>query len=245
LTGIADDPLIVDGAHPMTANRMAQTRVKSVLATLLALSAALATQALAGPPPNITPNETALLPSYCKDTQTWPGGGSQEGMVRGKARFGEMFWHFHHYCYAQVYLMRADRSTTSAMERRGNLASAIDDIEYVVKYLPPDYFLLPEMYTAEGKVLRRQEKFNDAIAVLRKAIDLDATYWRAYFELAQAYEAAEDRNSALRVVKEGLQHNPESKALALYLQDLEKETKSGLSPGRVASDQSKKRVPTP
>jgi tetratricopeptide (TPR) repeat protein len=201
--------------------RMIFRGLRCRIATVALAATVCAGPVMAGPPHNITDNETAMLPSYCKDTQTWPNG-NPDGMARGKARFGEVFWHFHHYCYAMVYMMRADRHSNSAMERRGNLASALDDIEYVLKYLPPDYFLLPEMYTNQAKVLRRQEKVSEAIDVLKKAIDLNPKYWRAYSELAQCYEALGDVQAARQAIDDGLRHNPESKVLTAYRRDLQK-----------------------
>lgn len=222
-------------------NPGARARCRRLLAAMTVITATYGSASFAGTPPNITDTETALLPPYCRDTQMWPGGTGDAGMIRGKAKFGEMFWHFHHYCYAMIYLMRADRSANSAMDRRGFLASALDDIEYVVKYLPPDHFMLPEMYTQEGKVMRRQERYNDAVNVLRKATSRDPSYWRAFFELALCYEAMEDRNAALEALREGLRHSPDSKGLSAYLRELELHPKGKAAPAKVASDQSGKR----
>jgi hypothetical protein len=199
--------------------------VRSLRTPLVAFVPALAWCGLAqaAPPPNITPTETSLLPAYCRDTQTWPNG-NPGGMERGKAIYGEVFWHFHHYCYAMVWMMRADKATNSAMERRGNLAGAVDDIDYVLKYIGPDYFLLPEMLTRKGRVLRMQERYREAIDVLRQAADQDPTYWRAYLELANTYEAAGDRKQAIGALREGLVHSPESKGLKFSLTDLEGNT---------------------
>jgi hypothetical protein len=198
------------------------------------VSLAVPVPALAGPPPNITQHETAVLPAFCKDTQTWPGG-NPDGMARGKARYGEVFWHFHHYCYAMVWLLRADRHSNTAMERRGLLVSSLDDLDYVLKYLPPDYFLLPEMLTMRGRILFRQGNYADAIIELNKAIEQNRAYWRAYSELAKCHEALGNRQAAIEVVREGLKFSPESKVLQAYERDLSEPRSSAGSnttPGR-------------
>lgn len=186
---------------------------------ILAASLVISTRVSAGPPPNITPSETAILPAYCKDTQTWPGG-NPDGMARGKAIYGEAFWHFHHYCYAMLWLLRADSHTNSAVERRGFLAGALDDLDYVLKYLPPDYFLMPEMLTMRGRILFRQGNVTTATVEFKKAIEQKRDYWRAYYELARCHEALGSRSAALDVVREGLTYSPDSKALQAYQRDL-------------------------
>lgn len=201
-------------------NRNPMRYCRDSLATVILVLSCTAIPVRAMPPPNITANETALLPTYCIDTQTWPGG-KPGGIERGKAIYGDVFWHFHHYCYSMVWLMRAERSTLPAMERRGNLAGALDDLEYVLKYMPPDHFLLPEMLTRKGKILRMQNKIPEAIEVLREAITLSKTYWRAFSELALCYQFANELQQAIFVLREGLTHNPQAKVLTLYLQDLE------------------------
>lgn len=201
------------------ASKVHWLRNAGVAAALGLSQATMSVQAM--PPPNITANETALLPSYCIDTQTWPNG-RPGGIERGKATYGEVFWHFHHYCYSMVWLMRAERSTLPAMERRGNLAGALDDLDYVLKYMPSDHFLLPEMLTRKGKILRMQNKIREAIEVLREAVALKKTHWRAFSELALCYDLAKDRDQAIEVLQEGLKHSPGAKVLTLHFQDLER-----------------------
>jgi tetratricopeptide (TPR) repeat protein len=204
-----------------------------VAATALAVTCS---SVVAGPPQVISDLETAVLPSYCKDTQTWPGGTGDVGMARGKAIFGEAFWHFHHYCYALIYMMRADRYGISDMERRGYVESAIDDIEYVVKYLPAGHFMLPEMHTNRAKMLRRQGKTNEAIDYLRKAIEQNPRYWPAYSEMARSYDAQGDRKSAIETLRAGLNVIPDSKVLSNYLRELERRGPAASKPAaKVAS----------
>ena len=177
--------------------------------------------ASAGTPSNIRPYETALLPAYCRDTQQWPGG-NPGGLAGGKEVFGEAFVHFHHYCYAKVWLLRAESHSNSMWERRRDLASALDDLDYVIERVPPKYFLLPEMLTMRGKILFRQRKFADAAVDLNKAIEQKRDYWPAYYELARCREAMGNRKAALEVIQDGLKYSPDSKVLHAYQRDLTK-----------------------
>lgn len=182
----------------------------------------LANAAQAGAPPNITPNETSLLPPYCKDTQTWRGS-TPEGMVRGKAIYGESFWHFHHYCFAQLWMLRAERYQLGSWDRKSNLTGALDDLDYVIERMPEDHFLLPEILTRKGKVLRMLERRREAIDVLNGVIERSPRYWRAFLELANCYEASNQRPDTIATLRRGLEQNPNAKALSTFLADLEKE----------------------
>ena len=192
-----------------------------IVAAIAFGSAALPVYAMQ--PPDITPTETAMVPAYCKDTQLWPGG-NPGGVERGMATYGEAFYSFHHYCWAMVWQMRAERPASSAMERRGNLTNALDDLDYVLRYVPRDHVFRPEILTRKGKVLRMQGKLTEATEVLRQAIELNSKYWRAFSELAVCYTFSNDREMAMSVLREGLTVNPDAKALRLHLQELEQQT---------------------
>ena len=169
-------------------------------------------------PANVTPEEKALLPSYCDAVQDTPGYAT--GFARWSAVYGEAFNSFHHYCWAFIYLMRADRRSTPDLNRQHFLMSAYAEIEYVVRSSPPDHVLLPEMLTKQGMILRRQNKIREAIAHLERAAALDPKYWRAYSELAHCYLAQNDKQKARKVIEEGLTHSPDSRGLKAWLKDL-------------------------
>ena len=176
-------------------------------------------------PENVTPEERALLPSYCDAVQEAPGHAT--GFAKWTAVYGAAFNSFHHYCWAFIYLMRADRHSTADLDRRQMLMNAYGDIQYVVRHTPPDHVLLPEMLTKQGMILRRQNKIREAIAHLERAAALDPKYWRAYAELAQCYLAQNDKRKAREVVEEGLTHSPDSRALAAWLKDLGGQQRAG------------------
>jgi tetratricopeptide (TPR) repeat protein len=170
-------------------------------------------------PNNITPEETALLPSYCGYVQEAPGFNT-EGHARWKAIHGEAFHSFHHYCWAIVHLMRADRHSLPMTERRFQLTSALDEIEYVVRHTPSTNTLYPELLTNQGMILRRLDKPRDAIPYLEKAAQADPKYHRAYSEMAKSYLALGDKQRARAALEEGLTHAPEAKLLTVMLNEL-------------------------
>ena len=174
-------------------------------------------------PENVTPEERALLPEYCDAVQE--ASGYATGFARWTAVYGEAFNSFHHYCWAFIYLMRADRHSTA--NQRQMLMNAYDEIAYVLRATPPDHVLVPEMLTKQGMILRRQGRIREAIDRLEKAAALNPKYWRAYAELAQCYLAQNDKRKALEVVEEGLTHSPDSRALAAWLKDLGGQQRAG------------------
>lgn len=190
-------------------------------------------------PANVTPEERALLPSYCDAVQDTPGYAT--GFAKWSAVYGEAFNSFHHYCWAFIYLMRADRHSTADRDRQNLLINAYDEIAYVLRATPPDHVLLPEMLTKQGMILRRQGRIKEAIDRLERAAALNPKYWRAYTELAQCYLAQNDKRKALEVVEEGLTHSPDSRALAVWLKDLGGQQRAG--PTRPAASSAQRTGP--
>lgn len=167
----------------------------------------------------ITPQEMALLPSYCNYTQGFSGAGTA-GDRQWRAVYGEAFHSFHHYCYSMVYLMRADRHATPRNERASLLGQAFREISYVTRHTPSTHPLLPEMLTKQGMIQRRLGKPNEALPFLEKAAELNPKYWRAYSELAMSYVALDNKSKARDVLKQGLAHTPDAKALTALLNTL-------------------------
>ena len=171
-----------------------------------------------------TREEQAILPAYCAHTLDGYGPQIPGQHERWKATYGEAFIHFHHYCYAFVYLMRADRHSTPTEQRRNFLRNASGDIDYVLTRMPPDHVLQPELLTKQGMIRRRLGNPEDGIPFLKKASELNPRYWRAYLELATTYLARNQIDEAREALRSGLVHAPESRALASMLNDLEKES---------------------
>ena len=129
-------------------------------------------------PMDPTPQELGLLPPYCKHVQ-FGYGATPEGTAHWTAVYGSLFHALHHYCYAFIYLMRADRHSTPAYVVNHDLSNAFAEIQYVIERSPPDHVLLPEMLTKQGMIKRRQGKPQDGMELSKKAIELDPRFPRA------------------------------------------------------------------
>src|SRR5262249_43283781 len=97
------------------------------------------------------PRDLALLPTYCKYTQYFrdqvPGGNNpaeiQKWMVRTKGAFNSM----HHYCWGLMLQNEAKLFTRDPQRKRSNWAGSINEFDYVIEHSPPDFVLLPEIFT--------------------------------------------------------------------------------------------------
>jgi tetratricopeptide (TPR) repeat protein len=207
-------------------------------AVALSLGLLISTASLAGQPTGILPSEEAVLSNFCRGAQTMRGA-TEESIARGKSLYGEAYWHIHHYCYAQIWMLRAERFPLGSWERRNNLAEALDDLDYVLDRMPENHFLRPEILTRKGKVLRMQGRTQAAITVLKNAIDQNPGYWRAFLELANCHEALNQRSETIAALRAGLKHSPDAKGLSKFLADLESSERgkvAGAANASVAGD---------
>jgi tetratricopeptide (TPR) repeat protein len=179
----------------------------------------------AGYPQNWTPAELALAPPYCPDAQTFGygdkyGGHMSPNAPKWVALMGDGFWAVHHYCWAIINLARAQRPSTPQVERQGLRASAIQDMEYVIKNAGPDFILLPEIYTKIGEVHLLLNHEADARDAFAKARGIKPDYWPAYSEWALYLQRTGHKEEARGIVQEGLTHAPSSKTLRRLLAEL-------------------------
>lgn len=125
---------------------------------------------------------------------------------------GPDYLHTHHYCYAigfigRYYGARTDRS------KAFNLQSALGNLNYMVSNASPTYRLMPEVYLNRGLVYSLQKKDGAAIADMHKAIELDPRLTRAYSMAADYYVKLNKKDTALKLVTDGVRHNPDSTVL--------------------------------
>ena len=224
----------VDRSAPAAGNRRSPSR--NFLATpfparLSALPLIVATalffvsaSANANKPDGITPTEMALIPKYCPDTNTFGHGGTADNMSpnapKWVAMMGKGFWSLHHYCWALIQLLRADPPTVSKMYKTGMWRGALGDMQFVIDNSPPDFVLLPEIYTKMGEVALKLKEPRQAEMYLGKARALKPDYWPAYFRWAAYLKDAGHNAEAKRVTEEGLAHAPSSKTLQSLYKDL-------------------------
>ena len=83
-------------------------RVRKLLAVPIALTAILWCGAVGAADQRFGDEDVALLPAYCKDTQSFaPYYGSPGGYEARMRQIGPTFHHLHHYCLALVYINQA------------------------------------------------------------------------------------------------------------------------------------------
>jgi tetratricopeptide (TPR) repeat protein len=120
------------------------------------------------------------------------------------------------------------------MVKQSAREEALGDLTYVIHNSPPDFVLLPEIYTKMGQVqldLKRDLAARDSFA---KARELKPDYWPAYFHWAEYLRRGGQRAKARELVEAGLSYSPGIKPLESLLSDL------GGDPTKI-----KPRTPTP
>jgi tetratricopeptide (TPR) repeat protein len=168
-------------------------------------------------PPNITPGEVALLPEYCKDTQSF-GYGDASFNTSPRAAYwvglmGKTFWALHHQCWAMIREHRSRAAGLPRQERDGYLRGAIGDYMYVIEHSTPGFVLLPEIYTqmAEDHVLLGNiAAAYDAFTAARRS---KADYWPPYVGWARVLLKSGKRQEALAHVEQVLKLVPDDAEL--------------------------------
>jgi tetratricopeptide (TPR) repeat protein len=202
-------------------------------------------------PDNITAAEMALIPAYCKDANTFGYGGTPDTMSpnapKWVAMMGKGFWAVHHYCWAQINLMRVQGPSVPQMIKQGTREAALGDLGYVIEHSPPDFILLPEIYTKMGQVQLELKRPSAANTSFAKARSLKPDYWPAYFHWAWYLQSVGQKANAKQLVEEGLSYAPDSKSLQKLLTDLggdPKMVKRKSPPGDSAPDSTPPAGPT-
>ena len=185
--------------------------------TLASALMGVATITAAQRPENITDEEMALISRYCPYTQGFGNAGFRGGATPASrpwvAVMGDGFWAVHHYCWAQIRLQRALRSSTTSQERKHLLGNIRADYGYVIKNSPKNFILLPEIYTRLGEVEVRLARHHEADESFAKARALKPDYWPAYSHWAEVLISTGKRAEAKQLVKTGLEYSPNSRVL--------------------------------
>lgn len=155
-----------------------------------------------------TDSEIKAMPPYCA-ARLYIDPGSVEYW---KGILGPDYLHTHHLCYALGAISRYYRARTYT-DKMGNLQSAINDLNYVLGHASPGYILMPDVYMNRGLALSLMKKDASAITDFLKAVEMNPKLTRAYTMVADHYVKLKKQDEALKLVTEGLRHNPESKVL--------------------------------
>lgn len=171
--------------------------------------------AIALPPNEITSEEMALSPPYCPYAQTFWGSGKPESK-QWRARMGPAFDAIHHYCWGQINVQRALRSSTPRQQRQHLLSTAVNDYSFVIRnasIVDRKFVLLPEILTKRGDVQLLLSLPRDANKSFAEARALKPDYWPAYSSWAEYLVKVGKRSEARLLVKAGLEYSPSSRTL--------------------------------
>jgi tetratricopeptide (TPR) repeat protein len=160
---------------------------------------------------DVKKGEELLLPEFCRYTQSFSLAGP--GAARWVEYMGNGFWAMHHYCWGLVDLMRSERASASAQERRFFRQESINEFDYVLARVGDDFVLRPDILAKKGEVLRQLSRYPEATECFREAIALRPKYEAAYYGLAETIWAQGQVTEALAIVDEGVARIPDARFL--------------------------------
>ncbi len=213
------------GRLPARRRNIPCRRVANGVRAILAIVAVMISMsAVAQKPDHVTAAEMGLIPAYCKDANSFGYGGTADSMSpnapKWVAMMGPGFWAVHHYCWAQIKLMRIQGPSVSQTIKQGTREAVLGDLLYSIENSPPDFVLLPEIYTKRGQVHLDLKRPAAADASFAKARSLKPDYWPAYVHWAAYLQSIGRKASAKELAEEGLAYAPDSKSLRKLLSDL-------------------------
>jgi hypothetical protein len=171
--------------------------------------------AAAGRLTNFSQEEFRTLPRVCL-AQQFINEELEFAVVPGSEReqlaeeLGHSFIHYHHYCWALLYMRRAAMPGGDKFDYR----RAVDNLNYVIRNADPSFTLLPAVYFKKGNVLERIEERQAAAAEYQNAQRAMADYTPLFAALVQDYVDLGDVEAARVALEEGLTYAPSSKTLA-------------------------------
>ena len=185
------------------------------------LLASLAGAACAQSPKDVTDGELALLPPFCydtmgmrygsKDSNRSPRASHWEGLM------GQSFWAMHHYCWAKINQRRIFAPGTDPKYRIGLLGGVVGDLGFVINNSPPDFIMLPEIYSALGEVELLRKNPAAANGHFNTARKLKPSYPPPYQLWSEYLLSIGKKDEAKALLKLGLEHNSTAVSLqALY-----------------------------
>lgn len=168
--------------------------------------------------------EVALLPKYCIYTQIFrdrvPGGNNRTIIDQWYTQLGEPFHAMHHYCWGLMKTNRALYLARDQLMRRFYLTDSLDEFDYVIRRVPEDFILLPEILSRKGENLILLGKGQVGVLELEHAIELKPDYWPPYGYISDYYKSLGDVKSAREALERGLQLSPDAKGLLRRLDEL-------------------------
>lgn len=152
------------------------------------------------------------LPSFCKGTQLIRDiSGDTTPYSTYLQMYGADFQHLHHYCWAL--------NTENKFRRKpslyfGYLSEAIGDLNYVLSQSKdPNFIFIPEVHLAKARIYLLLKQKEKAVASAYEAIAKKPNYVSAYTYLSDLYEDSGNKANAIKVLKSGLEHEPDAKPI--------------------------------
>ena len=188
------------------------------------LLALLAAAGFAQSPRDVTDGELALLPPFCYDTMGMRYGDKISNRSpkasHWESLMGQSFWAMHHYCWAKINQRRIFAPGTDPKFRIGLLGGVIGDLGYVIKNSPPDFIMLPEIYSAlgEAELLRKNPAAaNQHFSTARK---LKPSYPPPYQMWSEYLVSIGKKDEAKAHLKTGLEYNSTAVGLQVLYKKL-------------------------
>ena len=180
-------------------------------AFLTCILIAFGSAAHAQQPSNISDGELALLPQYCRDRFVLETSNRHRDIpplaVYWISKMGQSFWAMHHYCWAKINQRRIFATESATKWRMDQLVGVIGDLGYVLKNSPPDFIMLPEIYSALGEVELLRKNPAAAIGHFNTARKLKPSYPPPYQMWSEYLLSTGKNDEAKALLKVGLEHN--------------------------------------
>lgn len=164
--------------------------------------------------------EIATLPPYCKALLVGGAGSPEYSMWA--AKLGNGFGHTHHYCVGLNFVRRAMLTKESGSDKYNLGQQALIEFNYVISNAPPTYILMPEILVQKGKTLVNLGQNGAAAQSFQKAIQLNPKYQPAYASMSDMYAKLGNKEESIKILQEGLRHNPQAGYLKKKLATLSK-----------------------
>ena len=161
---------------------------------------------------SVRPNarEMSSMPPFCAVRLNGAPGSPEWDAWRD--RVGENFQDIHHYCFALTAVNRY-WSARSPQDRGFFLQRAMNNFNYVVSAIKPDFTLGAELYSDRGALFKLMGKPGEAIKDFNKAVSINPRLAKPYLQLADLHVELKAPARALEIVTEGLRHLPDATAL--------------------------------
>lgn len=187
--------------------RFARLVLRAVLS--LSVAGALAPSAL-GAGWGFTPSaqDWETWPQYCRVQYSYINRGQNQygdyypdtAIAAWRAMIGEQtFQALHHYCKTMIILKQL-RLQSDPKERKYLIGVALDDGEFTYVRADPHSIVYPAVSSVMAEARFANGEVDEAVAILRRAIDAQPTRFEAYATLAKYYREQHHLDQAVAVV---------------------------------------------